>query len=48
MEHFLEKLGLKRKHSVLQDEIEENILCFKYNDVVDKFFQYNIPLNEQG
>ena len=47
-EHFLENLGLKRKYSAVQDEIEENILYFKYNDVVDELFPYNIPLNEEG
>ena len=31
------ELPLKRKYSVLNDEIEENILCFRYNDVVDEF-----------
>ena len=24
------------------------ILYFKYNDVVDELFPYNIPLNEEG
>ena len=38
-EQVLEKLGLKRKHSELQDEIEENIPCFRYNNVVDKVFE---------
>ena len=47
-EQFLENLGLKRKYSAVQDEIEENILYFKYNDVVDELFPYNIPLNEEG
>ena len=36
-EKFLEKLGLKRKCSVVRDEIEENIPCLRYNNVVDKF-----------
>ena len=36
-EKFLEKLGLKRKSSVVRDEIEENIPCLRYNNVIDKF-----------
>jgi hypothetical protein len=38
-EDFLEVLGLKRKQEELQDEIEENVMCYVYNDVADKFYE---------